>query len=313
MGKLAKVYHPQYLLHDMGFSHPESPKRLQAIIEHLEKCQLLDKIEDIKVRQATFEELNWVHTRDYILKVAQTSGKSGEYLDPDTFAGPESYETAILAAGGLLQAVDAVLDKQADQAIALLRPPGHHAESSYAMGFCFFNNIGVAAEYLIKKHGFKKVAIVDFDVHHGNATQHMFYDRSDIFFISTHRYPFYPGTGAAEETGRGAGKGYTLNLPMQVACGDLEYQQIFNEKLIPALKEYQPEILLVSAGFDAHEWDPLGGMCVTPQGFGWMVEQLQKFAQDHCGGKVVYTLEGGYDLKGLALSMEQVIRNLLNN
>lgn len=313
MAKLAKVYHPQYLLHDMGSFHPESPQRLSAILDRLKETDLLKQIQDIKVRKATFEELNAVHTREHILKVAQTAEKSGVYLDPDTLAGPETYEVALLAAGGLLQAVDAVMDSEYDQALALLRPPGHHAESDHAMGFCFFNNIGVAAEYLIQKYHLKKVAIVDFDVHHGNASQHMFYDRDDIFFVSTHRYPFYPGTGAADERGKGAGSGYTLNLPMLVSSTDLDYQKVFEEKLIPALKEFNPEFLLVSAGFDAHEWDPLGGMKVTAQGFAWMVEVLQKVAQDCCAGKVVYSLEGGYHLKGLALSVEQVVRVLLNH
>jgi acetoin utilization deacetylase AcuC-like enzyme len=277
----------------------------------LEQSGLDRRMDEVSVRKATWEEIGRVHDRDYIEAVAKTPGQGGVYLDGDTFAGPESYDASLLAAGGLLEAAEQVMAGELQSAFAMVRPPGHHAERDYAMGFCIFNNIAVAAEHLIHRHGLKRVAIVDFDVHHGNATQHMFYDRSDVFFISTHRYPFYPGTGAASEKGRGAGAGYTLNFPMSQGCGDEEYRQVFREKLIPALREYKPQFILVSAGFDAHLRDPLGGMGVTQEGFGFMADEIQKVAQEFCGGKTVYTLEGGYDLQGLSESVKKVLEILI--
>jgi acetoin utilization deacetylase AcuC-like enzyme len=311
MSKIGHVFDPRYLLHQPGASHPERPERLTAIEEMIEKSHLKEKLRHIAARRAEAEEIALVHDRHYIDAVARTSEMSGVYLDGDTFASPGSYEAALLAAGGVLEAVDRVMAGDCQKAFAMVRPPGHHAESRYAMGFCLFNNVGVAAEYLVKKYRCKRIAVVDFDVHHGNATQHMFYDRPDVFYLSTHRYPFYPGTGAAEERGTGAGKGYTLNVPMAAGGGDEDYREAFEEKLIPALREYRPEVLLVSAGFDAHRLDPLGGMRVTEAGFGAMTERLAEVAGDFCGGKAVFTLEGGYDLQALAGSVKRVLEVLL--
>jgi acetoin utilization deacetylase AcuC-like enzyme len=311
LGKTGHVFHPQYLKHDTGFGHPERPDRLRAIEKMIEASGLREKLVDVPARPATLQEIQLVHDKNYVEEVARTAGGSGIYLDPDTFASPDSFEAALLAAGGLLEAVDRVVDGELDHAFAMVRPPGHHAEASHAMGFCLFNNVAVAAQYLIAKHGYQRVAVVDYDVHHGNATQHMFYDRADVFYLSTHRYPFYPGTGAAEEKGRGAGAGYTLNCPMAAGCGDEAYRKVFLEKLIPALREYRPEFLLVSAGFDAHRLDPLGGMGVTEEGFAWMSGELEKVAQECCGGKAVYTLEGGYDLEGLSGSVQKVLELLV--
>lgn len=311
MAKVGQIFHPQYLKHDTGPGHPERPDRLRAILQRLQESGLEDSLQALEPRKATHEEIAGVHDRDYIERVARTAETRGIYLDSDTFASPGSYEAALWAAGGLLAAVDQVVDGAVDHAFAMVRPPGHHAERDHAMGFCLFNNVGVAAEYLIQKHGFKRVAVVDYDVHHGNATQHMFYDREDIFYFSTHRFPFYPGTGAAGETGRGAGAGYTLNIPMAAGSGDEEYLRVFRDQLIPALREYRPDFLLISAGFDAHRLDPLGGMRVSDEGFAQMTGQLEAVAQEFCGGKSVYTLEGGYDLTGLAGSVEQVIGLLL--
>ena len=283
---------------------------MRAIEERLEKSGLLKSLQSIPAREASFAELSLVHDPRYIESVARTADAKGVYLDGDTFASPQSYQAALLAAGGLIEAVDRVLDRECDQAFAMVRPPGHHAESRYAMGFCIFNNVGIAAEYLVKQKGLKRVAVMDYDVHHGNATQHMFYDRSEIFYLSTHRYPFYPGTGAEDETGSGAGRGYTLNVPMLAGAGDEAYREAFESKILPALREYRPEFLLVSAGFDAHHRDPLGGMKVSEAGFAWMSQSLQEVAAECCGGKSVYTLEGGYDLEGLAGSVEAVLQIL---
>lgn len=308
---MGTIFHPQYLEHDTGPGHPERADRLRAILKRLEEIPLKDSLKSLNPRPATMEEIALVHDKTYIQKVARSADMGGVYLDGDTFASPGSYEAALWAAGGLLQAVDQVVAGEVDHAFAMVRPPGHHAERDHAMGFCLFNNVGVAAEYLVKKHGFKRVAVVDYDVHHGNATQHMFYDRDDIFYFSTHRFPFYPGTGAASERGSGAGAGYTLNLPLGAGCGDEEYLKVFEEQLIPALREYAPDFLLISAGYDAHARDPLGGMRVSDQGFARMSALLEQVAQDHCQGKSVYTLEGGYDLKGLADSVEAVLSLLV--
>lgn len=312
MAKVGYVLHPQYFRHDTGPGHPERMARLKAIQEGLEVTGLQERLISLAARVASVEEIARVHDQDYVAQVASTAEGAGRFLDGDTYACPETYRAALFAAGGLLTAIDQVADGQLQSAFALVRPPGHHAEREHAMGFCLFNNVGVAAEALRLK-GFKRVAIVDFDVHHGNATQHMFYDREDIFYISTHRYPFYPGTGAAEETGRGAGAGYNLNLPLGGGCGDVEYKQIFEEKLLPALRGYRPDFLLVSAGFDAHKQDPLGGMRVSAAGFAWMVTALEEIADAYCQGRSVYTLEGGYDLAGLKESVAAVFEVLLDS
>ena len=311
MAKVGHVYHPQYLKHETGFGHPERPDRLRAIEKAIDLSGLREKLIEVPARPASFAEIERVHDKSYVEQVAHTAESSGLYLDPDTFASPGSFDAALLAAGGLLEAVDRVADGEVQQAFAIVRPPGHHAEASHAMGFCLFNNVGVAAEHLIQKHGYKRIAVMDYDVHHGNATQHMFYNRSDVFYLSTHRYPFYPGTGAANETGKGAGLGYTLNCPMSAGCGDEEYRKVFLEKILPALRDYRPNFLLISAGFDAHFRDPLGGMKVSDEGFVWMSGELEKIAQEFCGGKTVYTLEGGYDLEGLSSSVRKVLEMLV--
>lgn len=311
MGRVGHIFHPHYLRHDTGAGHPERADRLRAIETMLKSSGLLDKLESLSIRKATPEEISLVHDKEYVDLIARTADKRGVYLDGDTFASPDSYEAALLAVGGLLTAVDQVAEGKLSHAFAMVRPPGHHAERDHAMGFCLFNNVGVAAEYLVQNYGKKRVAVVDFDVHHGNATQHMFYDRDDIFYASTHRYPFYPGTGALEETGKGPGAGRTLNIPMGAGCGDEEYQNVFETKLIPALREYRPDFLLISAGFDAHQRDPLGGMRVSDEGFAMMAEQLKGIAQEFCQGKSVYTLEGGYDLVGLSGSVKRVLEVLL--
>jgi len=311
MAKVGQVFHPDYLRHDTGPGHPERADRLRAIEDMIQKTDLKNHLVQVPAREATHQEIALVHDPGYIDKIVNTSERGGVYLDPDTFASPATYHASLLAAGGLLEAVDRVVEGELDHAFAMVRPPGHHAERDHAMGFCIFNNVGVAAEYLVKKYKFKRVAVVDYDVHHGNASQHMFYDRQDVFYISTHRYPFYPGTGSSEETGSGAGKGYTLNIPMAAGWGDEEYKNVFEDKLIPSLRRYKPDFILVSAGFDAHRLDPLGGMAVSNEGFAWMTGEIEKVAQDFCGAKVVYTLEGGYDLTGLSGSVHKVLDILI--
>ncbi|MCB1215090.1 MAG: histone deacetylase [Deltaproteobacteria bacterium] len=311
MTKVGQVFHPQYLKHDTGPLHPERADRLRAILEKLKSRSLESQLIEVPVREASEREVTWIHSEDYFKNLAKTAEKPSRYLDPDTPVSGESFEAALLATGGVLEATLRVAEGDLDTAFALVRPPGHHAEADHAMGFCLINNVAVAAEFLQKKLKYQKIAIVDFDVHHGNGTQHSFYDREDIFYASLHRYPFYPGTGSADEKGKGAGLGYTLNLPLSQGAGDEIYLKVFEQKLLPTLREYSPDFLLVSAGFDAHRQDPLGGMRVTEEGFAKMTQALQNLAQDFCGGKTLYVLEGGYDLEGLSTSVCRVLEVLL--
>ncbi|HSR10421.1 MAG TPA: histone deacetylase, partial [Thermodesulfobacteriota bacterium] len=239
-----------------------------------------------------------------------TAGRSMTMLDPDTYACSRSYDAARLAAGGTLAAVDKVVAGEAPNAFAMIRPPGHHAESNRAMGFCLFNNVAVAACYALEKHGLKKALIIDWDLHHGNGTQHSFYERADVLYFSTHQYPYYPGTGFYSETGGGAGKGFTVNVPLPAGPGDGEYVRVFEEILEPIALEYRPDIVFVSAGFDIYHQDPLGGMQVTPRGFADLARIVLEFAQKTCGGKVIFVLEGGYHLEGLRDSAREVMKTL---
>jgi acetoin utilization deacetylase AcuC-like enzyme len=256
-------------------------------------------------RAATDDDLARVHTAAYIESIGQLRGRAG-MLDPDTFVSPESDEVARLAAGAVLSAVDLVLDTNASRALVMVRPPGHHAEADRAMGFCLYNNIAVGAAYA-RARGLSRVAIVDYDVHHGNGTQWTFYDDPSVLFVSSHQYPFYPGTGAAGETGRGAGVGYTVNLPMEVGSVDADFDLVYREAVVPALHDFQPELVLVSAGFDAHELDPLAGMRMTTGGYHQLTTRLLRAADAACQGRIVFVTEGGYDTSALAHCCQGVL------
>ncbi len=313
MNKIGIIQDPHYLEHITGLHHPECPERLKAIQQMLDQSGLIKKCVSLQARIATEDEIALVHTPEMIQSVKNTAGKTSTYLDGDTHASEHSWEAAQLAVGGLLSAVDELMEAKLDAAFAFPRPPGHHAERDHAMGFCLFNNVAVAAEYALKKFGLKKVLILDFDVHHGNGTQHIFEQRSDVFYISTHQYPFYPGTGAEDERGKGAGKGYTLNLPLPGGCNDKIYHQQFVEYIEPTVKNYQPDFLIISAGFDAHIKDPLGGMEVTKQGFRAMAESIGRM-QKACGSiPLLYALEGGYSLEGLSESVKEVVETMTQN
>ena len=298
------IWDPRYLKHDTGPGHPESPRRLLAVKEVLDSDSSLIHLVP---RKATKEEIGWVHSEEHVENVEKTAQAGPGYFDLDTPFSPDSADAAFLAVGGVLEAIESVFTGEVDNAFAFPRPPGHHAESTHAMGFCLFNNIAVAAEYLIRNKKLSRVAIVDVDVHHGNGTQHFFYNRDDVFYISTHRFPFYPGTGAADETGTGKGRGYTLNVPFDALGDDDDYAKGYDKKILPALHEYKPEFLLVSAGFDAHQRDPLGGMKITKGGFKMMARNLFDVAQKYSGAKIVFVLEGGYDMKGLQEGVEAVL------
>lgn len=294
----AVVWEELYTKHSMGEFHPESPARLRAIKNLLDNDSVGKVCLRLPARAATREEIAWIHDLDYIEKIESTKGRE-VYLDPDTSTSPMSWEAAVLAAGGAIVATESVLKGDVDNAFAFVRPPGHHAERDHAMGFCIFNNIAIAAEYAIKKCSIKRVAIVDFDVHHGNGTQHAFESRNDVLYISTHHYPFYPGSGSRVETGIGPGKGFTLNIPLEAESGDAEFIHAFTTEVIPKLEFFNPQLILVSAGYDIHNSDPLGGMSVTTDGVKSIAKLLVNAAKKLCNGKIVFVLEGGYSLSAI--------------
>src|SRR5688572_30662898 len=263
----------------------------------------------VEPRGATDEEITRVHERDYLTLLHETAGRAVS-LDADTFTSPETYEVARLAAGAAVSAVDRVIDGDAGtRALALVRPPGHHAERNRAMGFCFFNNIAIAAAHA-RARGLPRIAVVDYDVHHGNGTQWTFYNDPFVLFISSHQFPYYPGTGAADETGTGAGAGFTVNLPLAAGATDADYERVYATVAWPILRAFKPELILISAGFDAYLDDPLAAMRMTAAGFGRLTSSIVAIADECCGGRVVAVTEGGYDLKGLAGSLRAAIEAL---
>jgi acetoin utilization deacetylase AcuC-like enzyme len=284
--------------HRFPGGHPENCSRLQPAAEWLQSGLTARKFAPLTVSEHSIEPVQKIHNSRYLKQIRKSCDSGGGYLDPDTYVTPTSFDAACRVTDAALSAVDAVLNGEIQTAFVLGRPPGHHAEHDHAMGFCLVNNIAVAAQYAIDTLGLKQVAIVDFDVHHGNGTQHLFYDRSDVYYISTHRYPFYPGTGAPTEIGTGAGKGYTLNITLAAGDGDSEILGAFEQQIIPALNCYRPELILVSAGFDAHLRDPLGGLNVTGDGFRKIGTMLMSAANVHASGRLVSLLEGGYDAAG---------------
>jgi len=306
------VYSPIYLEHDTG-EHVENPRRLVTTIAHLKQTGIKEKLVCLSPRTATIEELELVHAPDYISYIRSRVEKGGGWLDPDTITSPRSYEAALYAAGGVLVAVEAVMKGEVDNAFALIRPPGHHATRDRAMGFCIFNNVAVAARFVLSKFQLNRVLIVDFDVHHGNGTQDAFYDDNRVLYFSTHQYPFYPGTGSVEETGVGEGVGTTVNFPMSAGWGDEEYQRAFKEVLVPIAKRFKPDFILVSAGFDAHWADQLAMMRVSITGFAQITEILKELATELCQGRLVFALEGGYNLEVVARSVKAVFDILLSN
>ena len=307
--KVGVVRDDRYLGHDPGPYHPESPQRLRAIHGALDRA-CLPVLQVIEPREAQVEELCWNHSQRYVEEVLATAGRGPVQLDPDTAAGPGSALAARLAVGGLFQAVEAVAKGEVGSAFALVRPPGHHAEQDRAMGFCLFNNVALAAHYARRRLGLRRVLIVDWDLHHGNGTQHAFWSQGEVLYFSTHQYPYYPGTGAVEEVGEGAGRGATVNVPLAPGAGDADFLHIYWELLAPVVRSFGPDLILVSAGFDIAAGDPLGGMAVSPQGFGALAAVVRSLAQELCGGRLVLTLEGGYSLNALAQGVVEVTRAL---
>ena len=301
---MAFVFHPACLEHNNGPGHPERPERIAAIRGRLERRGLLERLLLLTPEPCSLERIARVHPPSYIEAIRRACAQGPARLDPDTGVVPASWAAALLAAGGALQACDAVVSGRARAAFVCLRPPGHHAEAARAMGFCLFNNAAVAARYLQEEHGLARVLIVDWDVHHGNGTQHLFEEDGSVFYFSTHQFPFYPGTGARGESGRGAGRGATLNVPLPAGSGDDEYLRVFREVLRPAIDRFAPDAVLISAGFDAHRADPLAAMDLTEDGYAGMTRVVREAAERHCGGRIVSLLEGGYDLEALGASVE---------
>lgn len=309
--KAGLVYDPIYLEHDTG-NHPENSQRLVAMISHLEETGTKEKLALLVPRPASIEELEMVHAPEYISQVKSKAEKGGGRLDPDTVISAKSYEVALYAAGGVLTAVEVVMGGEVNSAFALVRPPGHHAVRTRAMGFCIFNNVAVAAKFALNEFNLSRILIADFDVHHGNATQDAFYDDPEVLYFSTHQYPYYPGTGGINETGMGKGEGTTVNFPMNAGWGDEEYIRAFREVLVPVAKRFQPQLILVSVGFDPHWADSLAMMQVSITGFARMVKVLKGLASDLCQGRLVLTLEGGYNLEVDAFSVRATFDVLLD-
>lgn len=298
------VYHPDYLLHDTGESHPERPQRLKAVMAHLEKTGMLARVYRIEPRIAEERWLTRVHSRHYLDTLAQAADHAPTRLDPDTPVSRDSVRVAKLATGGVLAAIDAVMAAKVRNAFVAARPPGHHALRERAMGFCLINHVAVAARYVQVKYGVKRVLIVDWDVHHGNGTQALFYDDPTVLYFSTHQAPFYPGTGLSSETGVGEGQNTTVNVPLPAGATDDPVVRAFKDHLLPAADAFRPDFILISAGFDGHRDDPLAHLMVTEDGFRMLTELVMTIAQRHAQGRVVSVLEGGYNLEALSRSVE---------
>ena len=301
------VFSDEFLRHNAGLAHPECPQRLAAIVGRIKDDHLMELLQSVNFGEASDAEIALAHDHHYISSLQEAEGT---WWDADTFIGEDSPRIARLAAGGVLAATRAVWNGRVANAFCAVRPPGHHALRGQAMGFCLFNNVAVAAASTVVENPGAKVFILDWDAHHGNGTQAIFYDSADILYASVHQYPFYPGTGAAREIGRGAGIGATVNVPLPGGCGDDEYLVAWDEVVTPALRRHRPQLILVSGGFDAHQADPLAQMHVTEGGYARLTRRLLEVARD-AGAPVVFVLEGGYDLGGLGRSVSAVFQELV--
>ena len=294
--------HPIFLEHDTGLHHPESSQRLESIYKILKEKSYYNDLLQVSPIHAKEEDITRIHSIAHYNNILHRKGKSG-YLDGDTPYSEKSVEAALMAAGAGITLADKILEGECKNGMLLLRPPGHHAEPENAMGFCIFNNIAITAKYLQNK-GLKKILILDWDVHHGNGTEDSFYEDDSVYFISTHQYPFYPGTGKASDTGEGKGRGYNLNLPFARGSSDQDYLKIFGEKILPAIESFEPEFILISAGFDAHKRDPLAGIELSTTAYEKFTSMICKTANEICSGRILSFLEGGYDLEALGESVE---------
>ncbi|MCS6834473.1 MAG: histone deacetylase [Anaerolineae bacterium] len=310
----AYVTHPRFIDHHLAhYNHPERPERLETIWRVLRGARLDERLLSLQPQQpAAMRWLEACHHPDMLELLQWTSEQSKvAMIDADTYATPQSYEIARLAVQAALMAVDVVMQGEAHNGLVALRPPGHHATPYRPMGFCLLNNVAIAARYAQQHYGLERVLIVDFDVHHGNGTQDIFYDDPSVYFVSLHQYPYYPGSGGLRETGKGAGKGATLNIPLQGGHGDQSYLRFFREIIAPAAKRFQPQLVLVSAGYDAHWRDPLASMRLTLTGYAHISRELRQIAEDGCDGRLIFIQEGGYDLDAIGYGMRNAAHVLL--
>lgn len=306
------LYSPLFLEHAEQ-DHPESPDRLIAIMNVLAESGLLARLVSIQPTPATDSQILSVHSPEHLARLKRIVEFGGGHLDPDTYANALSLDAARLAAGAAIRAVDAVMNTEVNNAFALVRPPGHHATRNEAMGFCLLNNIAIGAQHALDAHQLERILIVDYDVHHGNGTQDIFYREPRVLFFTTHLYPFYPGTGNWNEIGAEAGKGFSVNVPLSAGVGDQGYQKIFDELLFPLAERYKPQLVLASVGFDAHWRDPLAMANVSIAGYVSLARTLMELAGEMCDGKLVMMLEGGYDLEVLSQGVAATLRVLLGD
>jgi acetoin utilization deacetylase AcuC-like enzyme len=310
--KVATIYDPIYLEHHTGL-HVENAGRLEAIMGRLTETGLINRLRLTAPRPATVDEVAMVHSREYISYVELLADKGGGWIDGDTVVSPASYRVALMAAGGACRAVERVMDGEVDASFALVRPPGHHSGCWNGMGFCLFNNVAIAARFALANYNIERVLIVDFDVHHGNGTQDTFYADRHVLYFSTHQHPFYPGSGSMAEVGVGAGQGYTVNVPMLAGWGDEEYVEVYREVLWPVAQRFKPQLIMVSAGYDAHWADSISQMKLSATGYADMVFHLRNMAQKLSLGRIVFVLEGGYHHDALAASVKATMDMLLEN
>lgn len=312
MMKTAFLYDDVFLEHETGEGHPERAERLRRMLRRLEAGGYMDKVLPVPTRAADECHLELIHKKAYIERVKQGIESGEEFLDSvDNTVCTRTYHVALSAVGGCLNMCDAVMSGRVANGFCAVRPPGHHAESQKAGGFCFFNNVAIAARYIQTEYGVGRVAIVDWDVHHGNGTQDAFQDDDSVYYISLHQYPYYPGTGAETDIGFGQGLGYTLNIPVKAGSGNSHYLQAFNERVVPELERFRPEVVLVSAGFDAHRDDPLSSINLTGDMYYRFTRMLRDVARRHASDRLIAFLEGGYNVDVCAEGAEQVIRALL--
>ncbi len=307
MSTTAVFYDPIYLEHDTGYGHPERPERLQTTMQMLEGVGLAEKVRILSPRDASVEEIGLVHPKSHIEKVKRVAESGGGWLDPDTHVGARSYDAALKSAGALVEGLERIFSGDIDNAFCLVRPPGHHATAERGMGFCLFNNNAIAARFAIREFGISRVFILDWDAHHGNGLQDIFYDDDKVLYISLHQYPHYPGTGSTGELGIGAGEGYTVNFPLPARSGEEVYLAAFDQVILPIARAYQPELVLISAGYDGHFSDVLCSMLLRGNSYAEMAIRLKDLAETSCGGKMMAALEGGYNLVGIAISITDTI------
>lgn len=303
-------FDPIFEEHKTGFGHPERPERLPAAMGKLEESGLLDEVEVRSPREASTGEIELVHTPRYVEHVRSVAEAGGGNLDMDTSLSGESYRAALKAAGAIVQSVDGCLDGEFLRSLCLVRPPGHHALPGRGMGFCLFNNIAIGARYAVVEKGLGRVMIVDWDAHHGNGTQEIFNEDEGVLYVSLHQYPHYPGTGWVDETGKGKGKGFTINIPFPPGTGEEKYLEAFDRIILPAGERYNPDLLLVSAGYDSHSGDLLCQMRLTDASYRKMTDRLVGLAEQCCNGRLIVTLEGGYNLEAQARSLVQTVAGL---